>query len=118
MKKILMILLIIILVVLAAYAVTHLHIRASLNERFCLWEKQSAIIKSEGLKITLINAIYSPCPKNAMCFWSGVGADLNISYAGNSTRILGTVSTDAFGYKILVSDISSFRSCFIVNKME
>jgi len=116
MKKILMILLIIFLVVIAAYAVTHLPIRASLNKKFCLWEKQSAIIEPEGLKITLINAIYSPCPKNAMCFWSGIGVDLNISYTGNSTRVLGVGSTGQFGYMITSSDISNLRSCFVVEK--
>jgi len=118
-KRILAMLAIIFLsVFLAAYILTHITINASLNKRFCLWEGQSAIIEPEGLKITLVNAIYSPCPKHVVCFWSGVGVDLNVTSRENSTKIFATMSADAFGYNVLASDISSFRSCFIVNKLE
>jgi len=118
MKKILAIIIILVAVCLAVYFLTHITINASLNEKFCLWEKQSAMLKSEGLKITLVNAIYSPCPEGAMCFWSGIGAVINVTHVGDSTQFLTQGGRDVFGYEITTSEFGNFRSCFVVNKLE
>ena len=54
-------------------------INVNLNEKFLLVENQTASIESENLQLLLTKIIYSPCPKGAMCIWSGLGAEIEVS---------------------------------------
>ena len=49
---------------------------AGLGEEFVLHENQSAIIEPDGLEVRVIGFIYSPCPPDAVCVWSGLGVVL------------------------------------------
>lgn len=43
-----------------------------LGEKFTLKKDESARLKDSGVELKVTGFVYSPCPKNAMCAWSGL----------------------------------------------
>jgi hypothetical protein len=83
-------------------------LRVSLGEEFVLHSGQSAKIKKTGLGIKITRFIYSPCPKNARCIWSGLGVVLEYQYKGEAKK--GINLARAFGYQttIMKTDYKTF----------
>lgn len=44
----------------------------NLGEKFTLKKGESAQLKNTNVELKVIRFIYSPCPKDAMCVWSGL----------------------------------------------
>jgi hypothetical protein len=51
----------------------------SINEEFLLKKNQTAFLPEENIYIELKEIIYSPCPKDVICVWSGLGVKINVS---------------------------------------
>lgn len=74
----------------------------SLGEEFTLHENQSAIIENDNYEIKITEFFNSPCPKDAQCFWSGVGIAFEYTLIG---EVKGGVDlVQAFGYQTTIID--------------
>jgi len=93
-------------------------IEANLNENFILFEGQEAQIKGENLKIKAIEVIYSPCPRNTMCIWSGLGGKIEIRNDGNTKTVsLNEIGSEEFGYKVTGTAVSTSKLTIKVSKV-
>ena len=77
-------------------------IQVNLDEEFTLHKNQSATLTHEDLTITITDFVYSPCPKGAECFWSGLGVVLEYDHNGEVQK--GTNLSQAFGYQTTIVD--------------
>ncbi len=89
-------------------------LHAGLGEEFVLHKGQSAIIEPDGLEVKLVDFIYSPCPPDAVCVWSGLAVILE--YRINGQLVNDTELAKTFGYKteIIDSDYKTYAKLKVV----
>ena len=77
-------------------------IPVGLEEYFTLREGQFALVTGEDLLVGIAGFIYSPCPEDVQCIWSGLGVELEYRYKGQVEK--GINLTQAFGYQVEIVD--------------
>ena len=96
-------------------------VSATLDQDFTLVKNQLAFISSENLYIKLLKITYQPCPEHVACFWSGLGADFEVTKDGqkqNSTTALeSNINNIYFGYEIDLTYVQPTKVNFKVKKV-
>ena len=96
-------------------------VSATLDQDFTLVKNQLAFISSENLYIKLLKITYQPCPEHVACFWSGLGADFEVTKDGqkqNSTTALeSNINNIYFGYEIDLTSVQPTKVNFKVKKV-
>ncbi len=72
----------------------------SLGQQFTLKKNQFIKTAGSGLEIGIIEFYNSPCPKDAQCFWSGIGIEFEYRFNGEVKKGMDLVR--AFGYQTTI----------------
>ena len=68
----------------------------------------------------LIKIIYSPCPKDAECIWSGLGAEVEVSKDNQVNQTMLSIehpSEEFFGFKINLIEVTKTHVGFKISKI-
>jgi len=95
-------------------------IAVNLNKEFTLVKNQTAFIPNEDFRLRLTKITYSPCPKSAVCIWSGLGADFEASKGDKmqkaSLAIESNTNNIFFGYEIKIKSVKRANVAFEITK--
>src|SRR3989338_7942198 len=110
-------LIIFIILIVGCSATLQKNLTVSLGDNFNLKKDQSANIQdgSNSIGILLRDFTYSPCPKGANCFWSGLAVWYNLSINGKD---YGSYSWNTpYNVNIIKTDYKTYAE-FIISSAE
>lgn len=82
-----------------------------LGEKFTLKKGESARLQGRDVELLITGFVHSPCPKNAMCVWSGLDVITVLTINGKKVRPYET----HYNVNLLESDYKNFAAFTITD---
>jgi len=101
----------------SAPVTTNNSLTVSLGQQFGLKKNQFVKIANTGLEIGIIEFYNSPCPKDAQCFWSGVGIEFEYHFNGEVQKGIDLVQVFGYQTTIVKTDNETYAN-LVVEKMK